>query len=156
MTRILPLLLILVGVSACSTSQPIVPPLTADELSEIYEAVDETPELPIIPPLTADELSEVYGVVDEMPELIGGIGALGTLVQHLMKSGACRNADGKIIVHFIVDENGNVREPTIHQGIDERCDAGAIRVITEHAKFTPGRQDGRAIKVRMSLPITVR
>lgn len=156
MARILLLFSVFVGVSACNTSQPIVPPLTADELSEVHEVADETPELPVIPPLTADELSEVYEVVDEMPELIGGIDALGALVQRLVISRACRNANGKMILHFIVDENGNVREPTIHQGIDGRCDAEAIRLVAKHAKFTPGRQDGRAVKVRMAFPITVR
>ncbi len=69
---------------------------------------------------------------------------------------ACR-ADGETIVEFIVDENGNVLEPSITQSTSRGCDAEIIRLITKHAKFTPGlHADGHAVKVKMSLPITVR
>ena len=48
-------------------------------------------------------------------------------------------------LQFIVDENGNVHNPTVTRGIGAGCDQEALRVISE-AKFSPGRQRGRAVK----------
>ena len=58
-----------------------------------------------------------------------------------------------VIVQFIVDESGNVSEPAVVRGIGGGCDEEALRVVRQ-AKFRPGRQRGKAVKVKMSLPIT--
>ena len=63
---------------------------------------------------------------------------------------------GRILVHFIVDKDGNVREPKAIKSLGFGCDEEAIRVIAEHAKFTPGRQDGKPVAVRMSIPMKFR
>ena len=94
-------------------------------------------------------------LVQEMPELIGGIDALLAEVRY-PEIARKANVEGRVIVQFIVDKNGEVREPSILRGIGESCDQEAIRVITEHAKFIPGRHDGRPVSVRMSIPIVFR
>ena len=86
MTRILLLLSALVGISACSTSQPIESPINEDKLLKDYS--------------TLDDLPEGYAILSEMPELIGGI---EVLLRHLLISGECR-ARGKTVVEFTVDE----------------------------------------------------
>ncbi len=98
------------------------------------------------------EEPEIFEIVEQSPELIGGIGGLQAKARY-PELARKANIDGRVIVQFIVDENGDVSEPVIVRGIGGGCDEEAIRVITEHAKFIPGRQRGRAVKVRMSLPI---
>ncbi|MXW14308.1 MAG: energy transducer TonB [Rhodothermaceae bacterium] len=124
MTRVFLLFSILVGTSACSTPQTIV---STTNDSEVLEG---------------DELR------DKMPELIGGIGGL----QRHVNPRVCPY-DGRVVVIFVVDENGNVTEPRVQQSLGDGCDQEAIRVMTEHAKFIPGQQHGRLIEVTMTLPI---
>ena len=106
------------------------------------------------PPDEEDEIDEpeIFEIVEQMPELIGGIGGLQAKARY-PEIARRANVEGRVIVQFIVDENGNVSEPTILRGIGGGCDQEAIRVITEHAKFIPGRQRGRPVSVKMSLPI---
>lgn len=132
MTRIL-ILLIVIGVSACSTSQPTVSPSISEELSEIYEVVD----------------------VDKSPELIGGY---NKLLDYIGYPKSCRreNIEGDVTVQFIVDEHGNALEPSIQKGIGGSCDKAVIRAMAKRAKFTPGYLDGRAVKVRMSFTVYFR
>ncbi len=117
--------------------------------------LDAPINLPPPPPPDEDEVieePEIFEIVEQMPELIGGIGGLQSKARY-PEIARKANVEGRVIVQFIVDEEGNVREPAILRGIGGGCDQEAIRVITEHAKFVPGRQRGRAVQVKMSLPI---
>ena len=97
--------------------------------------------------------SEVFETVEQMPELIGGINSLLTNATY-PEMARMAGIEGKVIVEFVVDAKGNVRDASIVKGLGGGCDEEAIRVLNEHAKFTPGRQDGRAVNVKMTLPIT--
>ena len=94
----------------------------------------------------------VYVIVEHMPELIGGFNAL---VQDIQYPEIARKAsvEGRVIVQFVVNEQGNVEDVVVARGIGAGCDEEAVRVVSE-AKFTPGMQDGKAVPVRMTLPIT--
>ena len=100
----------------------------------------------------SSEKQNVYEIVEQRPELIGGIGGLQAKVMY-PEIARKANVEGRVIVQFIVDENGNARDTEILRGVGAGLDEEASRVIMEEAKFIPGRQSGRAIPVRMSLPI---
>ena len=57
------------------------------------------------------------------------------------------------MVQFVVDENGNVVDPVVSRGIGSGCDEEAIRAILT-SKFKLGRQRGKTVKVKMSMPRT--
>jgi periplasmic protein TonB len=61
--------------------------------------------------------------------------------------------EGKVFVQFVVDKDGSLSEVKVIKGIGAGCDEEAIRVLKESPKWTPGKQRGRAVRVRMSLPI---
>jgi len=95
---------------------------------------------------------EIFVVVEDAPELIGGLGALQQKIEYpAMASKA--GIEGRVIVQFIIDENGDVTSPTVVRGRHPLLDEEALRVIRT-AKFTPGRQRGQAVKVQMALPIS--
>jgi periplasmic protein TonB len=50
-----------------------------------------------------------------------------------------------------MDQSSNVE---VLKGISADCDAEAVRVVSGAPKWKPGKQRGRAVKVRMRLPIT--
>ena len=96
--------------------------------------------------------SEVYVIVEQMPELVGGIRGLQAKVRYPEIARKAR-VEGRVIVQFIVDKNGSVRDAKILRGVGAGLDEEATRVISEHAVFTPGRQDGKPVPVRLSIPI---
>ena len=95
-----------------------------------------------------DDLT-AFTIPDELPELIGGFST------EIIYPESARRAEieGRVIVQFTVDKEGNVHDATILEGIGGGCDEEVIRVITEHAEFKPGLYQGSAIPVRMSMPI---
>jgi protein TonB len=98
--------------------------------------------------------AEIFIVVEEMPELIGGIAALQKSISYpeiAKKAGV----EGRVIVQFIVDEQGGVIDPVVVRGIGAGCDDEALRAV-KLAHFKPGKQRGKAVRVRMSLPVTFR
>ncbi len=106
------------------------------------------------PPDDEEEEPEVFTIVEDMPELIGGMQAI---YEHLRYPEIARKAgiEGRVVVQFIIDEEGNVVDPVVVRGIGGGCDEAAIEAVRQ-VRFTPGRQRGRAVRVRYSLPITFR
>ncbi|MYF63565.1 MAG: energy transducer TonB [Rhodothermaceae bacterium] len=100
----------------------------------------------------SEHTSDGYVIVEQMPELIGGLRGLQAKVKY-PEVAQKAHVEGRVIVQFIVDENGNVRDAEILRGAGAGLDQEAIRVISEHAKFTPGFQDGKSVPVRLSIPI---
>ncbi len=126
--------------------------LDLDASLDIEEPLANLPPPP--PPEEEEEEPEpeIFVVVEEMPDLIGGLGEIQKKIRYpeiARKAGV----EGRVILQFIVDENGNVTEPAVVRGIGAGCDEEALRVVRE-AKFKPGKQRGKPVKVKMSLPIT--
>lgn len=149
-------------------SQPVEVPndviLQEDELNfdaSLYldEPVTSLPSPPSPPEPTVteevvEEDEELFVIVEEMPQLIGGLGALQAAIVYpeiALRAGL----EGRVFVEFIVDVDGTVTFPRVVRGIGGGCDEEALRAISE-AKFTPGRQRGRAVRVKMSIPVLFR
>lgn len=118
--------------------------------------LDMALDLPPAPPkeATEEEEAEVFVIVERMPELKGGIGALQKLITY-PEIARMAGIEGRVILEFIIDERGNVVNPRVVRGIGGGCDEEALRVV-KLAKFTPGMQRGRPVKVRYTLPVTFR
>ncbi len=97
---------------------------------------------------------DVFVVVESMPELVGGQVGIQSKVEY---PAAAKRAgiEGRVTVQFVVDKNGDVKNPKVIRGIGGGCDEEALRVVSQ-AKFTPGKQRGRNVEVQMSLPILFR
>lgn len=101
-----------------------------------------------------EEEQEVFVVVEEQPQLIGGMKALQESVEYpsfARKAGI----EGRVFVQFVVDENGNVQNPTVTRGVHKLLNEAAVEAVKKQ-KFKPGKQRGKAVKVQMSLPVTFR
>ena len=95
---------------------------------------------------------DVHRFVDEMPEIVGGI---EELYSHLTyPDRAVRGGiEGRVVLQFVIDENGQVHNPEILRDIGAGCGEAAIEAV-QKVEFTPGRQNGQAVSVLYSLPIT--
>jgi len=123
-----------------------------DEILDIAEFdLDGPMDLPPPPPPPDEDEDEVFVVVENMPDLKGGQVGLQKRVSYpevAIRAGI----EGRVTIQFVVDENGNVVNPRVIRGIGGGCDEEALRVV-QTAKFSPGMQRGRPVRVQMSLPI---
>ena len=102
---------------------------------------------------------ETLTVVDVMPQYPGGDRELLKFIAQSIKyptDAQEAGVQGRVICWFVVDKKGNIVEPKIIRGIDPSLDAEALRVIGMMPRWTPGRQDGKAVRVLYTVPITFR
>jgi protein TonB len=59
---------------------------------------------------------------------------------------------GKVIIQAFIDENGNVVHAKVLTGIGGGCDEMALDAVKQ-TKFNPGRQNGKPVKVQVTIPI---
>ncbi len=100
------------------------------------------------------DTTEVYTVVDEMPEMIGGNSSLYGKIKY-PRAAVRAGVEGRVFIQFVVDKEGNVRDPKVLRDIGGGCGEAAIEAVKE-VKFTPGRLNGEAVNVQYSMPVTFR
>ena len=99
---------------------------------------------------------KVYYIVEQMPEFPGGLTALMNYLRakiHYPAAAQSAGIEGRVIVSFIVELNGSVSNVEIVRGVDSNLDQEALRVVRQMPKWKPGKQDGRAVRVKFHLPI---
>lgn len=106
------------------------------------------------PPREEEDEDEFFVVVEEMPELIGGLGELQRQIRY-PEMARRAGIEGRVFIQFIVNERGEVENPIVMRGIGGGADEEALRVVSQ-ARFTPGMQRGRPVRVQYSLPIYFR
>ena len=97
-----------------------------------------------------------YVVVEEMPIYPGGEIALLNFIAENTQYPEAAKADtiqGKVIVRFIVNTEGNTEGITILKGVHPLLDAEAVRVVKLLSGFKPGMQGGKAVNVWYMVPI---
>ncbi|MEX0599539.1 MAG: M56 family metallopeptidase [Rhodothermales bacterium] len=95
---------------------------------------------------------DTFVVVEDMPELIGGLESIQENL-HYPELAAKAGIEGRVIVQFVVDEEGRVVDPEIVRGIGSGLDEAALAAVRT-AEFKPGLQRGKPVQVKMSLPVT--
>ena len=109
------------------------------------------PEPPPPPPEPEPQEPEIFEVVEQKPEIIGGLEALQRSVVY-PEMARRANVEGKVFVQFVVDERGQVSDAQAVRCPNQLlCDAAVEAVMK--AKFNPGMQRGRPVKVRFTLPV---
>jgi protein TonB len=116
--------------------------------------LDGPMDLPPPPPPQEEEEEDFFVVVENMPELQGGLGELQRKVKY-PEMARRAGIEGRVTVQFIVNERGEVENPRVIRGIGGGCDEAALEAVKQ-AKFTPGMQRGRPVRVQYSLPIVFR
>ena len=100
---------------------------------------------------------EVFRSVEQMPQFPGGEAALMKYLQSHIQyppMAAENNVQGRVVVQFVVDKTGKVGEVKVVRSVDKDLDKEAVRVCKSLPKFTPGRQNGQAVSVWYTLPVT--
>ena len=101
----------------------------------------------------------IFQVVEEMPEFPGGMAeAMKFLGKNIKYPVSAQEAkiEGRVIVQFVVERDGSVSDVKVMRGVNPELDAEAIRVVSMMPNWIPGKQRGKAVAVKYTMPIMFR
>ena len=112
----------------------------------------------VAPEVVEEEVveQEIFQIVEEMPSYPGGEKALLEYVAKNIKYPQIAREtgiQGRVFVGFVVEPDGSVSNVKILRGIGGGCDEEAMRVIKSLAKWKPGKQRGKAVRVSYQIPV---
>jgi len=161
--------------TAVVMKKPPPPPPAQKPVVDVMTLIDDDPIkhdliIPDIDPLddpVIEEIVKVHEFVPEetfdayrvsvLPDFPGGDSArrefLGQNVHYPTKA-IRAGKQGTVWVEFVVGKDGKIEDAHIIRGIDEECDAEALRVVKQMPEWTPGKQNGLPVRVRFQMPIT--
>jgi TonB family protein len=109
-------------------------------------------------PLEQKPANNIYGFVgvDTQPSFPGGMDKfyqyIGKAVRYPVEAQK-NNIQGKVFLSFIVEKDGTLTDIKVERKVDPSLDAEAIRLVKGSAKWLPGKQDGKPVRVKYNLPI---
>ncbi len=128
------------------------------------QAEDTKEEVVIAPPVEAVEEEEeeqtIFVVVETMPEFPGGQQALFKYLSENVKYPVIAQENGiqgRVICQFVVNKDGSIVDvEVVRSGGDASLDKEAVRVIKSMPKWKPGKQRGKAVRVKYTVPVNFR
>lgn len=99
---------------------------------------------------------EVFVVAEEMPSFPGDLKALFQAINSNLsypEKARENGVEGKVMVKFIVDKDGFVKNPTVIKSVDADLDKAAIDAVKMLPKFKPGKNGGKNVNVYYTIPI---
>ena len=101
----------------------------------------------------------VFDKVDEMPQFPGGMaGMMQYLSSNIRYPEDAREAgtQGRVIVSFVVEKDGSISNAKVTKPTYSSLDEEALRVVSAMPKWTPGKQNGEAVRVKYTVPVSFR
>ena len=127
-----------------------------DEGGEVLKAKEVIATEPVKP---KEEENKVFDVVEQMPSFPGGNAALMNYLSQNIKYPVIAEENGiqgRVIVQFVVGKDGHISDVRVAKSVDPSLDKEAVRVVKGMPKWIPGKQNGQAVTVRYTLPVTFR
>jgi protein TonB len=97
-----------------------------------------------------------FRAVEVLPEFPGGIQAFGKYISQNVKYPEVARLigiNGKVRLSFVVERDGRVTDVTPMNCIVAGCEAEAVTVLQNSPQWSPGVQDGKAVRVQYTVPI---
>lgn len=132
---------------------------TKDRLAEAVRS-DIAEAAPPPPPAPKPEVSnKVFDVVEEMPHFPGGPAALQAFLSSNTKYPVVaqeNGVQGRVIVSFVVERDGSITDVKVVRSVDPSLDREATRVVKSMPRWSPGKQNGSAVRVKYTVPVVFR
>ncbi len=123
------------------------------EVLKVERAEIEQPK----PEPKKEEDNKVFDVVEQQPAFPGGQGALLSWLSqniHYPAVAEENGIQGRVVVSFVVEKDGSISNVQVVRGVDPSLDKEAARVVKSMPKWTPGKQNGQAVRVKYNVPVT--
>jgi protein TonB len=111
---------------------------------------------PVVVPEQTPDPEEPLTFVEEMPSFPGGPEAMFKYIGKELKypeEAVEQGIEGAVYIAFVVERDGSVSDVKVLRGIGGGCSEEAVRVVQRMPKWTPGKQNGKLVRVRYTLPI---
>lgn len=98
----------------------------------------------------------IYEIVEEIPEFPGGVAKMNEYLSNSIiypEYAVDNNIEGKVILEFVIDIDGTITDIKIKHSVHESLDNEALRVVKSMPKWKPGKNDGKLVRVKYTLPI---
>ncbi len=96
-------------------------------------------------------------IVEEKPSFMGGDENTFTkwVFERIVYPEVAKEngVQGRVVLSFIVDADGYVKNVTVLRGVDPSIDKEAVRVVSSSPRWKPGRQRDKAVRVRYNFPL---
>ena len=106
-----------------------------------------------------EEETKVFDVVEQMPSFPGGPSALMQYLSSNIKYPVVaeeNGVQGRVVCTFVVERDGSITDVRVIKSVDPSLDKEAVRVVKSMPKWIPGKQNGSAVRVKYTLPVTFR
>lgn len=113
----------------------------------------------VIKPTADPDSSKIFGAAEEKPSFPGGEKALmqyikdNTYYPEEMCEGA---AQGRVMVGFVINEDGSISDVKVLRSLTPECDEVAVKIVKGMPKWNPGKQNGKAVKTKYTVPVSFR
>ena len=105
------------------------------------------------------EEEQIFQIVEEPASFPGGIGEcmkwLGKNIKYPTISQE-NGVQGRVIIQFVVNKDGSIVDAQVARGVDPYLDKEALRVVGQMPKWKPGKQRGKEVRVKYTLPVMFR
>ena len=98
----------------------------------------------------------VFDVVEVMPQFPGGQIAMMKYIMENMKypeQAMKEGIQGRVAVRFIVEKDGSISDVKPVLSVHPLLNKEAVRVVESMPKWTPGKHNGKPVRVRFNLPV---
>ena len=106
-----------------------------------------------------EQMPEFFDVVEQMPEYPGGMQELfGYLAKNIKypKDAEDQQIQGRVIATFIINKDGSISDAKVVKSVSPSLDEEALRVINGMPNWKPGKQNGKVVNVKYTIPISFR
>ena len=106
-----------------------------------------------------EEETKVFDVVEQMPSFPGGDAELMKYLSSHIKYPVVAEENGiqgRVIATFVVERDGSITDVRVIRSVDPSLDKEAVRVVKSMPKWIPGKQNGSAVRVKYTVPVTFR
>lgn len=123
-----------------------------DDQSKVQEIV----KAPVVIVEEDPDENVIFKVVETAPEFPGGNGELMKYLGNNVKYPIIAQENGiqgRVVVQFTVRKDGSIDDVVVVRSADPSLDKEAIRLISAMPKWSPGRQRGKAVHCKFTVPV---
>jgi periplasmic protein TonB len=105
--------------------------------------------------ITEEDNDPPFIVVEQMPQFPGGEQEMMKFIYANLKYPVLAQelgVSGTVIINFVVDRNGSITNIKVVRSIGSGCDEEAVRVLEKMPRWSPGKQGGKTVRVRYTVP----
>ena len=98
----------------------------------------------------------LFSVVEVMPQYPGGqIAMLKYIMENIKypEQAMKKGIQGRVVVSFIVEKDGRISNVRLLRSVESSLDKEAVRVVKSMPKWSPGKQNGKPVRVRFNVPV---